>query len=309
MSLRYGILGFLAVTALFAGQPASAQVTEPHMRKIADGVHVYVGRHFGATCTNANCVESNAGIVITTDGVVLIDTGQSPTDSRAILEEVRKLTSLPVRYIVHTEPHPDHTFGDFLFSPPATVIAYKGAGEEMKSRPAGRAAELAKQSPEMAKAVEGYKMVMPEEFEGKKTLTVGERTFELIHLPNVHSEADLAVWLPKERALFSAAGSIAYQWNAMRPFVSLPSIIETTKIMKALQSVAVIPGHGVPGTTKILDDAEAHYALVLSRVRQMASEGKTPDQIKKDIRFPEFDNWLNKERMPQVIDAAIRASN
>lgn len=286
--------------------PASAQVIEPHIEKISDGIYVYVGRNFGPGCTNANCVESNAGIVLTKEGVVLIDSGQNPTDSRDLLRAVRTLTALPVLYVLHTEPHPDHTTGDFIFSPPATVIAHRGATEEMKSRPGNRGELLAKTSPAMAAAVEGYRMVIPEEFDGKKTLTVGERTFELFHQRNVHSEADLGIWLPKERVLFSASGVVVKQWNVFRPFVGIPDILASIKMMKALNPAVVVPGHGAPGDVKIFEDTEAHYALLFDRIGRLMREGKSLDQIKKEAAFPEYDSWLNKGRAPGIIEAVFK---
>src|SRR6267142_1706557 len=122
--------------------PAFAQDLGPQIRKIKDGIYVYVGKNF-----NSNC-----GIVLTRDGVVLIDSGHSPTDSRAILEAVKKLTPLPVRFLIDTEPHPDHTTGHFVFSPPAVIIAAEGAGESMRGRERQdpqRIEKLAAVSPEM----------------------------------------------------------------------------------------------------------------------------------------------------------------
>jgi glyoxylase-like metal-dependent hydrolase (beta-lactamase superfamily II) len=117
-----------------------AQDLGPQIHKIKDGIYVYVGRNF-----NSNC-----GIVVTQEGVVLIDSGHNPTDSRAILDAVKKLTPLPVRFLIDTEPHPDHTTGHFVFSPPATIIAHDGASESMRNREKespGRIEKLAGVSP------------------------------------------------------------------------------------------------------------------------------------------------------------------
>jgi len=65
-----------AVIPFFAIGFASAQELGPQIRKLEDGVYAYVGKNFN----------SNAGIVLTREGVVLIDSGHNPTDSRAILE-------------------------------------------------------------------------------------------------------------------------------------------------------------------------------------------------------------------------------
>ena len=73
-----------------------------------------------------------------------------------------------------------------------------------------RVETLAAESPEMAEAVKGYKMVVPQiEYRNRMTINLGERTFELLYLKNVHSEADTAIWLPKERAVRGVGGKRA----------------------------------------------------------------------------------------------------
>src|SRR5438093_565442 len=208
-----------AIISLLLVRSIEAQDLGPQIKKFKDGIYVYVGKEL-----NSNC-----GIVLTREGVVLVDSGHNPTDSRAILAAVRKLTPLPVLFLIDTEPHPDHTTGHFVFSPPATLIAAEGAGESMRARERGdpeRIQKLAAASPEMRAALEGYRFVTPQvEYRQKMTLRVGERTFELMYLKGVHSESDTAVWLPQERVLFSAAGIVVGQINNLRPIVSIPDIL------------------------------------------------------------------------------------
>src|SRR5437879_11081516 len=145
---------FAVFIPFFAVGFAFAQDLGPQIRKLEDGVYVYVGKNF-----NSNC-----GIVLTQEGVVLIDSGHNPTDSRAVLAAVRKLTPLPVRFLIDTEPHPDRTTGHFVFSPPATIIAAAGAGESMRGRERGepeRSQKVAATTPEMRAAREGYRLVPP----------------------------------------------------------------------------------------------------------------------------------------------------
>jgi len=279
---------------------SSAQDLSPQIKKLNDGIYVYVGKEF-----NSNC-----GIVLTQEGVVLIDSGHNPTDSRAIADSVKKLTSLPVRFLIDTEPHPDHTTGHFVFSPPAIVIAHEGATESMKGRERespDRIQKMMTVSPEMRAALEGYRFITPHiEYQQKMTLNLGERTFDLMYLKGVHSEADTAVWLPKERVLFSASAVVVNQYNILRPFVTIPDILAAMKMMKGLNPEFVIPGHGIPGTVKIFDDSERYYALLLERVGKMAREGKSLDEIKKELRMPEYDGWASKDRIPSNIEAAYK---
>ena len=156
------VAGTFAVLASFAfAGSAVAQDLGPNVKKLADGVYAFVGVNYN----------SNAGIILTQDGVVLIDSGHNPIESRKLLDVVKK-------------PHPDHTTGHFVFSPAAIVVAAAGAGESMRGREREdpqRIQKLAATSPEMKAALEGYKFIPPHvEYQQTASLTVGERKFELM---------------------------------------------------------------------------------------------------------------------------------
>src|SRR6516165_7799900 len=282
---------------------AFAQDLGPQIKKFGEGIYVYVGKNF----------KSNTGIILTQDGVVLIDSGHEPTDSRAVMDAVKKLTPMPVRFLIDTEPHPDHTTGHFVFASTATIIAAAGAGESMRNRERqtpDRIEKLAATSPEMKAALEGYKFIPPHvEYSDKMTLYVGERTFELRYMKGVHSEADTAIWLPKERVLFSASAFVSDQVNIFRPFVNISDILAAGKMMKALNPEHVIPGHGPPTTTKLFEDGERYYALLVERVAAKVKEGRPLDGIMKEVKMPEYASWASQDRMPTNIDAAYRMVN
>lgn len=208
----------VSLSVLTVGTVA-AQDLGPNIHKLKDGIYVYVGKDR----PNDAGPESNVGIILTQEGVVLID-------------------------------------------------------------------------------------VLPQiEYRQKMTLNVGERTFELLYMKNAHSEADTAVWLPKERVLFSASVVVNNQFNVIRPWVAIPDILAATKMLKGLNPEVVVPGHGTPGTVKIFEDMERYYALLLDRVGAMVKAGKTLDEIKKELQMPEYDRWMTKNRIPANIDAAYNA--
>jgi len=287
------------VCAWLLALPVLAQDLGPNVRKVKDGIYVYA----------AKAQDSNVSIIQTKEGVVMIDTGQTPVDSLAAMGILKKLTPQPVRFVIHTEPHDDHTNGDFVFSPPALVVAHAGATESMrKANTIERNQKLAGEYPGMTEAMKGYRQVLPHiEFQQKMTLNLGERTLDLIYLKNVHSEADTAVWLPKERVLWAAAAVGVKRYPNIRPFLTIPDILASIKLMRALNPEVVIAGHGAPGTTTIFDEMERYYGLLLERVGKMAREGKTLERIKAEIKMPEFDDWAGKERFPNNVDAAWRA--
>ena len=277
------LIGMIFIVGLCVTTPAAAQDLGPDVKKLADGVYVY-----------SKDYNSNVGIILTEDGVVLIDTGQNPSESLVVMDLVEKLTPQPVRFIIHTEPHGDHTSGTFVFSPPASVIAAAGAGALMAGN-------------RLPANVPGARTVLPHiEYGDEMTLRLGGRTVELLNLKNVHSGADTAIWLPNERILFAAATVVVKRYSNIRPFVTIPDILASIKQMRASTPEVVVPGHGAPGTTKIFDDMERYFALLIERVRSLASEGKTLEQVKAELRMPENADWLRPEAFPSNVDAAWR---
>jgi cyclase len=300
--MRFAILKpVLAIVASLAlTGVAFAQDLGPRVKKLADGVYVHTGNGF----------DSNSGIILTDEGVIVIDTGQNPIESRDIMATVKKLTSMPVRIVIDTEPHADHTTGHFVF-PGAVIIAAAGGGDSMRA--ADRAAPnriqtMSATSPEMKAALEGYKFITPTiEYHDRMTINLGGKTLELIYMKGVHSESDNAVWLPKERVVFSASAFVVNQINILRPFVTIPDILAAGKMMRALNPQFVVPGHGTPGTVKIFDDGEKYYALLMQRVDALMKQGKSLDDIKKEVKMPEYASWGSQDRMPTNVEAAYKA--
>jgi glyoxylase-like metal-dependent hydrolase (beta-lactamase superfamily II) len=315
--MRSTLIACAAVLGVLVFGHVSGQDLGPNFTKLVDGVYVYLGDPRNKFDTEH---DSNAGIIISNDGVLLVDTGNKGTDARNIQAALKKLTTQPVKYIVLTEPHPDHQIGSFLFSPPAVVITHGPtpvSGIESMKADADRIKASVERTratnPVERNALEGYRHVVAQrEFAGhKETIQMGERTIELIYHPNLHSEADISVWLPKERVLFSGAAALVEQHNVFRPFVNIPDILDAIKELRALNPAFVIPSHGaagVPGTTRLFDESERYYTLLVERVGQLVKEGKSLEQVQKELKIPEFSHWGSKVRMPFGVEAAYHVA-
>ena len=271
----------------------------PGFTKVKDGIYVYAAKDGNSTCS----------VVLTQEGPVVIDACQRPPDTHRLMAGIKKLTDKPVRFVIDTEVHNDHTFGHWVFSPPAVVINAEGAGDAMrKGFDPKRIETLSAESAEMAEAVKGYKMIVPQlEYRNRMTINLGVRTFELYYLKNVHSEADTAVWLPKDRVLFAASAANVKSIINLRPFVRFQDVLASYKLMKSLSPEIVVPGHGAVSTTKIFDEYEGFYNLLMKRVGEMAAQGKSLDQIKKELKLPEYADWAGQNNLPQNITVAYES--
>jgi cyclase len=290
---------------LFFAPPLFAQDLGPHFLKIKDGIYIYGRDDIAGRDPTSNC-----GIIITQEGVVLIDSGPNPPDSLAILKAVKQLTSQPIRYLINNETHNDHTAGNFVFSPPTLVIGSAGATAGMKNYyDPKRNEKLMAESNEMRDAFRGFRLVTPHvEFNDRMILNLGDRTLELIQLKNIHSDADTAIWLPKERVLFSAATAAVKRFGFLRPFVTIENIKSDIKKLKALNPDVVVPAHGRPTTVQLLDETDTFYDVLVDRVGKQMAQGKSLDEIKKDPGLPEYNSWTGgKPRLDTNIEAAYRA--
>ena len=290
--------GLIMALCLLSAGLAAAQDLGPHFKKLKEGIFVYA----------QNAADSNATIILTTEGVVLIDSGHRPPDSVALAAALKKLNAQPVRYLINTEPHTDHTTGHWMFSPPALIVAHAGATAAMKEglNPE-RVRKIIAEYPNLQE-MKNFRPITPHiEFHDTMTLQVGDRAFEMRFLKSVHSEADTAIWMPKERIVFAAASVGVKRFSNLRPAVKIADTLAAIKMMRALNPEIVVPGHGAPGTVQILDDMEKYYTLLVERVGAMVKQGKSLDGIKKDLRMPEADDWQGKDRFPNNVEAAYRA--
>lgn len=299
MNLRFMVV--ICAVVCLAGFCRSLQAQEltPGFHKIRDGIYTFAPDQATTTCS----------FVVTEVGVVMIDSCNSPLDARKMLAAVKKVTDKPIVFLINTETHSDHTGNHFMYSPPALIINHEGAGAGMRKEYNPKRAEtLAAKSPELRAALQGYKMITPQiEYKDKMTITLGERTFELIYLKNVHSAADTVIWLPKERVLFASSAANVRTFINLRPTVVLPDVIASYKLMKSLNPEVVIAGHGQPTTTIIFDEYEGFYNLLMKRVNEMAAQGKSLDEVKKELKMPEYIDWRGQDRLGVNIDVAWKS--
>ena len=169
------------------------------MRELAPGVYAVLG-------DTGRGVEGrpNAGFVVTSEGVVVIDALASPRQGEQLLATIRGITDRPVKWLVLTHHHPDHHFGAVVFrNAGARVIAHpdrsarRGGGEDALIADWVRVVGL--------DAMRGFEFadVPDRPVTRADTLRLGGRTIVVTHPGSGHSAGDLLVWLPKERVLFA----------------------------------------------------------------------------------------------------------
>jgi len=252
-------------------------------------------------------------MVVTGEGVVIIDTTESEESAREILERFRKITDKPIRYIIYTHSHPDHIKGASVFMEDGTeVIATNAAVEKMKKDflmlggfvKRGRTIQSGKAAPEYSRPLpvktpfRGLgRMEVPVwptiTFDEEYSFRLGGKTFELYHTTG-ETPGHLMVWLPDERALFP--GDLFY-----RSFPNLSTPMLESRPVKgwylsleriiAMEPEYLVPGHTDPVTGKenireILTDYSNAIRYVYEETVEGINRGETVDEIARSIKLP-----------------------
>lgn len=199
---------------------------------------------------------SNAGFVVTPDGVVVFDALGTPSLGWALLQDIRKVTEKPVRYNVVSHYHADHIYGLQAFKDHTdTIIIAQDRAREYKENEE-TADERADQRLDQRRAAlapwvnKDTRVVPPDlTFNDRLTLSLGGKRFQMIYAGPAHSASDMMMMVEPDGVLF--AGDIVQ--NSRIPFMNSDDV-DTKQWLAALGEVQkldpkfIIPGHGRPST-------------------------------------------------------------
>jgi glyoxylase-like metal-dependent hydrolase (beta-lactamase superfamily II) len=187
----------------------------------------------------------NAGFIVTREGVVVIDALASPREGEALLRTIRGVTRQPVRWLVLTHHHPDHTFGAIVFSRAGARIVAHPDTRTLASE-GGQDALIADWVRVMGlDAMRGFEFAEAPDrpVTGTDTLQLGGRTIIITHPGAAHTPGDLMVWLPRERVLF--AGDLLIEDGVtMVVDGSARALERALDIIDSLAPRIAVPGHG-----------------------------------------------------------------
>lgn len=266
---------FIAAAAFavaFSG-PANSQAARPQIEtKKVDGTeNVYIFR-------NGN---HQAMFVVTPAGVIATDPVAygRPTGGQQYIDEIKKVTDKPIKYLIYSHHHYDHIAGGKAFKDAgARIIAHKNVAPHLKP-------------------LADPNTPLPDESVGnKKVISLGGTSVELLFLGANHSDSNLVIRLPKEKIIFVVdtipVGS--FPGRGMIDFFPLETEAFMEKVI-ALDWERLIPGHpGQPnGRLGTKDDAKAVLALyrdASAEMKKLGQAGKCWDDAEKEFKLPKYES-------------------
>jgi cyclase len=258
---------------------------DPTTVEVADGTYAYV-QPDGSWWIN------NTGFVVGADSVCAVDASSTERRTRLFRDAISAVTPAPVRTLVNTHHHGDHTNGNCLF-PGAQIVGHVRCRENMADQRIGGLDAV-------FDPVEwGELTVTPPDvtFEERLDVGVGDRSVEVIHPGTpAHTTGDVVVWLSGPRVLF--AGDLVF--NGGTPFVLMGSVagsLEALQVLRRLQPDVVVPGHGPVGGPEHITVVEDYLVWLQDVAREARESGLTPLDAAREIDMGPWADLLDSERL------------
>jgi glyoxylase-like metal-dependent hydrolase (beta-lactamase superfamily II) len=279
-------------------------------QQVAEGVYY-------ATSTGAMVTGSNNVVIVNDRDVLVVDTGTSPAAARAFVQDIKLLTDKPVREVVNTHFHYDHTDGNQVFTGSAEIIAHDYVRQAL-SRPdilqrepfktsqltnvparidtlkkqiadekdAARRSTLQRQLAVAQAGWEELKEIKPTPptvtYSSQLVLHKGQREIQILFLGRGHTPGDTFVFLPKERIVCTGdmmESQVAYMGDAL-----FDEWIATLDALKKLDFDLVLPGHGVPFKERSkIDGFQSYLKDLMTQVAALRAQGVSADDAARRV--------------------------
>jgi cyclase len=239
---------------------------QPVVSQIGKGLYAYI---------SDNDASANSTFLVGDAGVLVVDTGLNETEGSKLLAAIRRVSGLPVKYVVNTHYHPDHQGGNAVVGPSATVI----------STDFTRVRTLALQKDPGMKAFHFEPADLT--FQQQVTLHLEPYTARVYFPGKAHTSGDALVYFPEQQAI--SMGDLFL--NRSSPAMddgSVESWIHALDHVLELPLENVVPGHFELATRPELRRFRDYLNDLYEQVRTLKQKGETLEQVRHDIRMEKY---------------------
>jgi cyclase len=256
------------------------------LEEVADGV-------FGYIQPDGSWMINNTGFIVAADGVSAIDASSTERRTRAFRDAIGSVTRAPVRTLVNTHHHPDHTAGNGVFAG-ATIVAHELAREEM------RVLGLPRNSGVWTDTDYGdLKLALPFlTFADRLTLWADDLRCELLFAGGpAHTTNDIVVWIPERSVLFS--GDLLF--NGGTPFLLSGSVLGAIDVLenflRPLGAQTIVPGHGPVGGPELIEPVLGYLRFIAGLAAEGRAAGVAPLELAMGTDLGQYAEWSDPERI------------
>jgi cyclase len=232
----------------------------------------------------------NIGVSVGEDGIVLVDDQFAPLADK-IKAALKGITDKPVRFVINTHYHFDHTGGNARFQREAPVIAHDNVRKRLES--GGTGGNLGSVKMQLKPVAKEALPILT--FDHEVTIHLNGEEIRVLHYPKGHTDGDSMIFFPNSNVVHMGDDFVTYGF----PFIDLAGGGSVEGMIGAVEEVIatlpadvkVIPGHGPIST---LDDVRQYVTMLQDTravVEKAIQQGKTLDQMKQEKILDPWQKW------------------
>ena len=332
--IRIALLVAALTTALGSARAHAQATPRPPMppnlfttTKLND--HLYVIAPSGPDMSN---VGGNIAVCVSDQGVLLVDAnyyldwrnGEAVPMAKSVVDEVKKITPRPIRWVINTHHHGDHAGGDPVMGKIATIIAHRNARERILSgyqtsarnsldavtraqdeletaRETNNAARAAQVQDQLGRALMNLQMAQSTDplrssptidYDTELTMFIGSEEVHLLHFGRAHTDGDTLVYF-KTSNVIHWGDTFSNRWIPAMDASgnSLDWIEWLDKGIAVSPTATMVPGHGAIGKEADVRRLRLFFTNLQAAVRQEIAAGKTREQAMDDVKDSEYVNY------------------
>lgn len=280
----------VSLACVFVALCNHVQAEEFELKKVTDGIYVHHGKHLdidegyqGDIC--------NLGVIIGHDAIAVIDSGGSKKTGEQLLAAIRRISQLPIRYVINTHVHPDHTYGNAAFQAESTHFV---GHEKLATNMLLRKEQYEKLNARLLGADGAASPTIPPDtlVHTEQTLDLGNRVLQLQARRVAHTHTDLTILDTQTNTLF--AGDLLFAQRTPVVEGDLKGLIAVLEKINQQQYALIIPGHGLESSDQqtIIGNELRYLNLLLSDIKNNIKKGISMEQTMDTAAASEHDKWV-----------------
>ena len=267
----------LVASALLLG-PAGSVIAAPRVEQLGPGLYAYV---------SDNDHSANSTFLIGRHAILVVDTGLNAVEGQKLLGEIRKLSPLPVQFIINTHYHPDHQGANAVVGPDAVVISSPFTRERTLQLMAQVSETQSKDNQAALTTPQPAFRVATQTLTRQLTIYIDDSPVEIIAPGPGHTMGDVYVFFPKQRSV--AAGDLFM--NRSSPAMDQGSVANWIRTLNAISELPAdhfVPGHFEVASRDAFERFRSYLADLYAQVQRLHSSGATLEQVKQRIDMQKY---------------------
>lgn len=263
--------GALVLTLILAGSHAAHAA--PLLKQIGPGLYAYI---------SDNDTSANSTFLVGTNGILIVDTGLNAQEANKLLEKIRSVSSLPVKFVVNTHYHPDHQGGNALVGPSATVISTGWTRDHTLSFIQSRGGAASFRPAELT-------------FDQQLTVHLDPYSAEIYFPGKAHTSGDALVYFSQQKAIAMGDLFLTNSCPAMDQG-SAEQWIHALDHVLDLPVQSVVPGHFELATKTELRRFRDYLNDLFSQVQAMYQRGATLEEVRRGIHMEKYSDFRQYQK-------------